>query len=185
MMFISLLIIEGTNPVTLITYYYTHGLSFSTSCKIHLQDSLFVHTCSCSFIGLCSNWQVASADSKTLPSVLNTQVCTLDRFWGSYRAVLFQIPLAIPSLMKRGSCSYLGYSNTHLYSNDVDNAVIIWKTKICRECLEGGCPWEMSAGSTFAWKQQGWHLHESLLHTMQEVMVLGNYGLCCTLIQWG
>ena len=41
--------------------------------------SHFVHTCSCCFIGLCSNWQVASGDSIMLLSVVNTQVCTFDK----------------------------------------------------------------------------------------------------------
>ena len=59
----------------LITHYYMYGLSFST----HLQQSCFVHICRCSFVGLCSNWQVGSGGSKTLPSVLNTQVSNLDR----------------------------------------------------------------------------------------------------------
>jgi len=63
---------------------------------------------------------------------------------------LFQIPLIIPSFMKRGNWSHLGYSNT---------PYVLWKklewrvgfvAKVWRLVVLGKCWQHTQAGSTFA-----------------------------------
>jgi hypothetical protein len=122
--FIPSLYLKVPIRVTVITSYCRYCLSFSTSWKIHLLMSHFVHTCSCSFIGVCSNWQVASGDSKTLPSAFMYLISWLLEFtdvlyvwiclWKMY-ALLASVSRTqlITSWVENRLLAYVKFSKSH------------------------------------------------------------------------
>jgi len=90
--------------------------------------------------------------------------------------VLFQIPLIIPNLVKRGNWSHLGCSNTQYVlwkksEERVETVANIWRLGVPGKCWQ-----HPQAGSTFARNQcEGYNLHEGFLHRMPAVMLLRNY----------